>query len=320
MRIFIIIRTLWCWVLGPELVSCMAWLASYVRSYLCRGMAPDAYLPAMVGVCPEYARAGTRRKRERKKLAKFLEDNMPVFTAHRRAYLNCRCAFALLGVLLVSTAATAGAAPVPFVPPAVTAIGRTALQSAAAVASIGQSAHPSVAYFGHAPPSTIAPLGITAPPEPPKPPYSVCFPPRYEPAPYNKSFTKDPEYGWIYGGHRQFTEEHWSTLKQRLVDRKKSFAFSKEELGCYHGAEGPFEIKLTTEKPVIQRQRRTSPAAKLAITKHLEPLIKTGIVVPAGSEVKGICNPSWHLSMTRMATPCSPALPTTSETSTHTLR
>lgn len=65
------------------------------------------------------------------------------------------------------------------------------------------------------------------------------------------AYTKDEEVGCLLGNH----PEMLAALQQQLVSELRKhkhdwFAYSVKELKGYHGKHGPFEIDLTTDKPI----------------------------------------------------------------------
>ncbi|KIY96367.1 hypothetical protein MNEG_11595 [Monoraphidium neglectum] len=73
-------------------------------------------------------------------------------------------------------------------------------------------------------------------------------------------YTKDDQFGWLYGNHRAFTPDHLAELQQTVRSLKHCFAFELSDLTGYTGPMGDFRIRLSHDRAIHEGPRRCSPA------------------------------------------------------------
>jgi hypothetical protein len=88
-------------------------------------------------------------------------------------------------------------------------------------------------------------------------------------------YEKDTEGGWVWGNHREATEEQLQQMKDMVRQARECFAYSMAELPGYNQ---PVSIGSYSGAPAYARPRQYSPVEKQIIQQKGEELRDAGII------------------------------------------
>ncbi len=104
------------------------------------------------------------------------------------------------------------------------------------------------------------------------------------------AYTRDETLGCWWGNHHDMSEATRQQLRDGVLARSDTaFARSVNDLAGYCGAEGDFEIVLTCDEPVVERQRHYSAAERAVLDEKCGELLKAGIIEPCRSAQYAAC-------------------------------
>lgn len=145
---------------------------------------------------------------------------------------------------------------------------------------------PAASAVGHAPAAVPTPGPQSGDQPPPHPFVRDCVTPFMPHGAVNQDpdsqLHKDEEHGWFVGAHPELTPEYREKLQQLLVARKHTcFAYHLADMPGYCGLDGEFTIELTTDRPILTKPRRYSPAEVKVRDAKCAELRDAGYITPA---------------------------------------
>ncbi|KAK3269137.1 hypothetical protein CYMTET_22402 [Cymbomonas tetramitiformis] len=103
----------------------------------------------------------------------------------------------------------------------------------------------------------------------------------------------DTELNATFGGHPEFTEEHWEEMRAILRRCKDCIANKPQDIKGYHGnaTHNTFAIPFKDESKVsYQRPRKYSPGEQEIIDIHCKELLEYGFIEPASQHCRHASN------------------------------
>ena len=103
----------------------------------------------------------------------------------------------------------------------------------------------------------------------------------------------DTELNATFGGHPEFTEEHWEEMRAIIKRCKDCFANKPQDIKGYHGSapHNTFAIPFKDEsKGSYQRPRKYSPGEQEIIDIHCKELLEYGFIEPASQHCRHASN------------------------------
>jgi hypothetical protein len=92
-------------------------------------------------------------------------------------------------------------------------------------------------------------------------------------------FVLNPEFGYTFGHHPDFTQEQQQRLEQLVRRFHGAMAFKMEDITGYNGTlAAEFKIDLTTDEPIFERARQKSPLERQVANEKCEALHAAGFI------------------------------------------
>ena len=106
---------------------------------------------------------------------------------------------------------------------------------------------------------------------------------------WDAAYKKDEEGGWIWGNHREASEQQMQQMQRMVRQRKGCFAYSLKDLPGY---EKPINIGRYSGKPAYSKRKQHSEAEKAIIGSKCGELRDAALIQPAGQDSKFASRPT----------------------------
>ena len=91
-------------------------------------------------------------------------------------------------------------------------------------------------------------------------------------------YTKDEQYGWLYGNSTELTQAQHQQLRDTVRSLSHCFAHTLTDLTGYTGPCGNFRIELEHPHPIYEKPRRLTPLEQLEASQAVKELLEAGFI------------------------------------------